>query len=187
MVEMAVVLGIMAVLASIAFFAVSRSHDKTRIERGARELQARVANARSLAENAGPRLGTPRFNNCGGGQPNLEVTIDPGAQSYTVPVNLRYDALTDTMTSECDTFGIASETNNLGQLVTGTGAAFVVAFSGLGRVDFGASTPAGLLPGDLLVRLQKTTDAQDGYGFRILPSGIICRADQVGVVACHED
>lgn len=184
--EMMIVVGIIAILASIAFFAVSRSQDKTKVDRASHDLQARVAYARSLAENIGPRLGTTAFNNCGTGRPNLEVTFDPGAQTYTVPVAVDYDPNTDLMTSGCETFDIANETRNQGQMVTGTGAPFTIAFTGLGRVDFASSTP-GLRPEDLLVRVERPTDTQHGYGFRILPSGIICRADQVGTVACHED
>lgn len=183
-IELVVVIGIVGILAGLAYAAIIRQQDRTKVERAARDFQARIAYARALAESAGPLLGTPRFQHCGVAADNLlTVTVTPPS-TYTVPVALRYDSATDTMTTDCQTFDIVTESQNQG-LITAPAGTFTVAFTSLGRVDLANSSGSA----NLMARVQKTAvgDAIQGYGFRILPSGTICKADLSTTVGCVED
>jgi prepilin-type N-terminal cleavage/methylation domain-containing protein len=191
--ELMIVVGVIAILGAVGFFVVSRRTDKTAVEKAARDLQTRIAYARSLAENVGPRNGTPLLFNdpsCIGGIPanTVAVSLDPtGFGSYTVPVDTRYDTTTDVMTVRCQTFNVQNESKGQGQMITATGSPLVVAFTNLGRIDLPGSTPPSTAAA-YMARVQRIGNPQDGGGFRVLPSGVICRADtSAAAVDCHED
>lgn len=182
LVEVLVVVAILGIAVSFVFSAVIRSTDYVEIDQAARQLKTRIEEVRGLAAVAGARLGTPRFQNCDGSN-QLVIAIQPFANTYTLPRSVEYDAATDVMTARCETFDVAAETNGAGRFDLPNVAALNLAFTATGRVLQPAQpTPAGTL----FFRIRHTRDVR-AYGFRILPSGIICTASDPAVVDCDRD
>jgi len=194
MLEVMIVIAIIAIVAALAGSASQRQSRKVRIHDAARHFRSRVEHARTLAIAAGPRLGNPLlFRNCpgGGGPPgaNLALTIDPGAGTYSVPTNLALSPGGAVLNSTCQTFNIndESESNGHSRLTANGGNATVnIGFTPNGRLDPAATT----LVGPQFVRFEDALEANEatrGYGFRILPSGVICTASGVAGTGCSED
>ncbi len=186
-----IVVGIIAILASLGFVGISRHTDKTRIQKAARDLAQRIARGREIAEAIGPRnndVDLLTTVNCAPAVPveQLSVVIDPAGQQYWAPDRVTYDALTDRMTVECNRYDINvdpffSETRGLGTMVTPNGA-ITLLFSQTGRL-LPASTPAI----DRHFEIVRNGIAHERYGYRILQSGIICKSSYPGAVQCNED
>lgn len=193
--EVMIAVGILGIALGLAAESFTQATNRTRVKNAAEGLRGRLELARSLAMAAGPRLGTPQFRNCVNGLgppgPDLQVTIDPGTNSYIVPVALQYSGGGPTggqfVDSICQAFAIAdsAESNGIGQVEVNGGAAPVnLIFTGTGRLD-------ALTPGPFFIRITQPLDPTQNNrspGLRVLPSGVICKASVAAAGAgCDED
>lgn len=189
--EVMVTVAILGIALGLAAQSFTQATHRARVKNAAEGLRGRLEFARSLAMAAGPRLGTPQFRNCVNGLgPNgndLEVTIDPGTNSYIVPVALQYAGGGPTggqfVDSICQAFSVAdsAEGNGIGQVEVNGGAAPVnLVFTGTGRLD-------ALTPGPIFVRVIDPTYTSRAPGLRILPSGVICKSTDPAGAGCDED
>lgn len=183
--ELLLVVAIFGAMVSLAFSTVRRRKEELSLEQVARDLKGRIQQARALAAVAGPRLATNRLEldaSCPsiGVDPELWITIDPVRGIYIVPADLTYDAGRDVLIARCDRIDIPDLTRGLGRIAL-PASATNLAFSPNGHV-VGAPGAA-----DLFVRIEHTTEPNVRYAFRVLPSGIVCTADDPTSVSCHMD
>jgi prepilin-type N-terminal cleavage/methylation domain-containing protein len=192
--EIVVVVAIIAILTSIGLAGLSRRTDKTRVQNAARDLAQRIAEARGIAESVGDRSGDAArlvidFSCPATPLPSVSVFIDPGSNAYIVPVQIAYDSVRDQMTVVCKRYDIGSEmifseTRGLGVLRTARGGPLTISFSPTGRI-LRPATPDN--PNDWYFEVSHNTNATERFGYRILPSGIICRSTFTDAVRCNED
>ena len=181
LVEMMVVIASVALGLAMTFSTLSRTRANLEVEDAAQMMRQRLIEARGLAAVAGARLGTPRFVDCTGGN-QLTVTIDPVANTYTIPKAVDYDAGTDVMTARCQTFNITTETNGIGILEFPT-AVTAVQFTANGRV----LNPRSPMAADRLYFRVKHVDEPRTYGFRLFPSGVMCTSGRSDDFECDRD
>lgn len=188
LVELVVVVGIIAILLSVAGYQVTRSRRRVTLERAVVDLQGRLAEAQSLAAVAGSRLGphlnAPRLvyaGNCpvaagqaGPDHPQLWISFN--GNTAEIPTQITYDPATDELTAQCETFDVAAVTQAAGAF-NEPAAPVTFAFSPSGRL-IGAPS--------VYVEVGSATDNKT-YGMRILPSGIMCPASTLGGPLCDED
>jgi prepilin-type N-terminal cleavage/methylation domain-containing protein len=193
--EVMVVVAIIGVVMALAGTVTERSQRRARMHDAARQFRTRLEHARTLAQAAGPLLGTPRFVNCatglGPGGNALAVNVDPGLNSYQLPVSLRFNNITGNMESICQTYTVGDFTESRGMaLITVNGAAAPMpfAFSPNGRPVAAPAGPAVPAIG-MFVRFEDSLGGETarGYGFRVLPSGVICSASDPAAAACDGD
>src|SRR5262245_2026306 len=180
--EVVTVLGVITICTSIAVFMMTRNREVITVERASALLRARVERAQSLASVAGSRMGTTRLITpapCPAGPGTyLWVEVNPGAGTATIPSGVTYNPGTDTMTVTCEVVTIAQETNNLGQIDS---VAVTFAFSSEGRVIL-PNAPSG----SVFISLRQV-GAHRRFGFRVLPSGVICAASDAVQLRCDEE
>ena len=187
-----VVIGIVAIVVGVGAYNITRSRRRVSLERATEQLASRVQKAQALAAVAGSRLGPVRDPQPGRGQRlayGANCTADPTLQLWVrflpgqrveIPAELVYDDATDVLTVNCEIFDLTAVTSGLGTIgLPAPGAVF--GFSPAGRLIVPAGAPA-----PIFVQLVGTTDNHT-YGFRVLPSGIVCRASTVGGALCDQE
>lgn len=183
------VIGIIAVLLAVAAYQITRSRERVSLERALLDLQGRIVRAQSLAAVAGSRLGVMRDPVSPRLAYDASCTNDPllqlwvrfnGGGTVEIPSRLEYNAGTDQVTVFCETFDLGVETQTTG-VFNAPPPATVFAFAPSGRTV----TPAGPVA-PIYVQVGNPADSQT-YGFRILPSGIVCAASVAGGALCDED
>ncbi len=176
MLEMVVVVAIIGIAATIAVITVRRSRNEIDVRRSGIDLRAQIENVRALASVAGSRLGTARINygvGCTVAAGNqLWITVDPGANTVTLPVAVAYNAANDTLDVTCRNWDWGTQGRaNRAQFVQ-PAAPIIFSFTSNGRVTF----PNGVAPIDVFLTLRHATEARQSFGLRVLPAGILCRA-----------
>ena len=185
LVEVMIVIGIIAVLISLAFSTVERRRAAVGIDQAAKDLMARIVEARGLASIAGARIGTARLvSACASnpGAPEIRVWIDPAQNAYEVPKAVRMDNATDQMRVECQRYDLGPLTRGDGRLVAPAGAPMEFTFAATGRVQVVAAPN----PQNLFVQVAHRTEPMRS-GFRVLPSGVLCSASDPARFGCDED
>jgi prepilin-type N-terminal cleavage/methylation domain-containing protein len=186
--EVMIVVAIIGLVMALAGNATQTSQRRARMHEAARQFRSRLEHARTLSIAAGPLLGTAQFVNCFGGGgppgPSLLVVIDPANNAYQVPTGLAFAGAV--LRSNCLTVQVAgaSESRQTATITVNGGAALTqLAFTPNGRLD-----PV-ISPGPIFIRFEDAGggEAERGYGFRILPSGVICTASGPAGAACDED
>lgn len=186
--EVMIVVAIIGLVMALAGNATQTSQRRARMHEAARQFRSRLEHARTLSIAAGPLLGTPQFVNCFGGGgppgPSLLVVIDPANNAYQIPTGLAFAG--PVLRSNCQTVQVAggSESRQTATITVNGGVALTpLAFTANGRLD-----PV-ISPGPIFIRFEDAAGgaAERGYGFRILPSGVICSASGAAGAACDED
>lgn len=176
------VVAIIAVAVSMAISTLNRRKEELSLEQAYRDFRGRVLEVRALAKVAGPSLGTNRIRfepDCPTGDVDgyLYVRIDPGNDRYTVPQDIQFDAANDSMLVRCGVFDLRDLTNSLGTFAQ-PGAVTTFAFTSNGRT-LGGATP--------YVEIRHTSQANVRFGFRVLPSGVVCGASDPARIDCDKD
>lgn len=188
LIELVIVLAIVALLASVGFSRMTGSRARASMENAVIELRGAVERTRALAGIAGSRLSTPRLVPGPGctddalvrGQPQLWIRVNAAAGTVEVPANLAYDPATDLLTMSCATLRLPDLSANTARFAT-TSTDF--AFSATGRV---------ILPDEVdsiqgvFVGLHATGPSGQRAGFRVLNSGVTCRAS-TAAAPCDRD
>lgn len=181
-----VVVGIIAVLLGVAAYNITRSRRRIGLERAVSELEWRVSRAQSLAAVAGSRLGPPRTGtmrvvygaNCTNDPQGQLWVRYLGSNTFEIPEAVNYNAATDQITVSCEVYDVTGRTPNA--TVAAPAAPQTFAFAPSGRL----LAPAGPVAPVFLQLADNTGDSKT-FGFRILPSGIMCPASVA--TACDEE
>jgi prepilin-type N-terminal cleavage/methylation domain-containing protein len=183
--ELIVVVGIVAMVMMMVVPSFYRARETGRVEATTRILRGKVEHVRSLAGQAGPHIGDPNaaigwvygpgcVSPVGG---YLWVQID-NAGNYSVPTTIDYRTSPGKVIVGCETGSFTTLLTSNGPglanpptFTTAVGSPIVFSFSNTGRVLGPGLTP----PANLFFQALSPSD-QRKFGFRILPSGVLCNA-----------
>lgn len=179
---------IITVLSAMAAIGLTRSRERTTMRQEVIRVRSAIERSRTLAVQAGSRLGTPRLvldpATCraapSGDVNNLWVVVNPGTQEVWVPTTLQPNPATDITTAFCERLQLGQgQLGYDGVLNLGIGAGNTFAFSSSGRIIGDGAPPPGT---GVHIIATNPNDARR-YGFRVLPSGIVCDSTNIAPVA----
>jgi prepilin-type N-terminal cleavage/methylation domain-containing protein len=181
--ELIVVVGVIGLILGIGAYRLTRNRERASVQGTLAELQGRIERAQALASVAGSRLGTARVQydaSCTNGGANTQLWVRfRTATTVEVPAQVTYDAAADVLQVGCDVLDLTADSGATATLVS-PAVATTLAFSPTGRLI----NPA--VPGAALFVQLRTPD-QRTFGFRILPSGVFCKASLAAGPVCDEE
>jgi len=190
-----IVVGIVAVLSSISAINLSRQKERSTIRQELLGLRGAIQRSRTLSAQAGSKLGTTRVvldPSCwtppSNDRNSMWIVFDPNANRASVPTRLVSNLGSDIAAVSCEVFSVGI--NNIGYrgVFARTANVPAFAFASNGRLIGDAGSP---IPPSGWAEVVTHPDDGHNYGFRVLPSGIVCDSTTVnlpaGAALCDED
>ncbi|MBI4818525.1 MAG: type II secretion system protein [Deltaproteobacteria bacterium] len=201
LIEMMLVVAIIMVGVSLAFWTTVRQQEKAKVSDAARTVIHNLELARSLSKGipshrlrgqAGCNLD---FSNCGlGGVPQdcrpwIRINTNSGAPANIIRIPERIVWNGTMMQTACENFNVANPHNESAGIqarviAPALAASFSIAFTPNGRLIYDANNDGNLDPlpaNGIYFRVERTVGGTarlaESYGIRVLPSGVICRSD----------
>ncbi len=183
LIELVVVVGLLAIILGVGAYNLTRNRERASVQQSLQQLQGRIERVQSLAAVAGSRLGTARVDydaSCTNGGADTQLWVRfLTATTVELPSQIEYDAATDRLLVSCEVLDLAAESGGTATMLA-PAPATVLAFSAAGRLINAAA------PGNA-VFVQLRAPDQRTYGFRILTSGVFCKASLAAGPACDEE
>ncbi len=188
--ELLTVVAIIGVAMAIVGTSIQRGKERQAIAASSLELRARIERARTLAAEAGARLGTARMvlqPACwtpATGNDAIDrqawVFINPGTRQVTLPTAINLGPTPDQRTLVCQTFVIGDQPTG-GADVNFASAGGTVAVAPGATLSFGFSSGGRLLRPPLAPAILPWVGVTEPRsrltkGFRVLTSGALCEA-----------
>jgi prepilin-type N-terminal cleavage/methylation domain-containing protein len=200
LIELMVVLALITILGFLAVPLLGRQNLDREVSRASAQIRWAMERARGVAMIAGPRIGTDRLvldaASCLGGITAPPTTnqvwfmVRPGDDRVVFPRDIQNDDTTDQATVFCNTLVLQDTPAQTTHTTFRFPAADLdIAFGATGRVtvDDGGGTPGTTA----LVMLESNVPGtnQQGFGVRVLPSGVLCTqtVPDEAAIRCDED
>lgn len=202
LIEMMLVVAIIMVGVSLAFWTTVRHQDSAKVSDAARSVVHNFELARSLSKGI-PAYRLRRqnpgcnadFSNCGGAavpqdcMPWIRINTNSGAPANLIRIPERIIWAGTVMQTACEPFNVANPHNTAAGIparviAPGLPASFSIAFAPNGRLMYDSNNdgvPDAIPANGIYFRVERIVGAAakvaESYGIRVLKSGVICRSD----------